>query len=130
MKHNEPSSATQALLVAVRVDVALRALPIGDQGPEICCAVSNVPRLLQLMTSLPLTGGALVNMAAACNFAAEARIPRPLARIIILIIGILRWRRPREPRVAETSPCKLTDKRTIGVFGRATPVASENLRPI
>ncbi len=85
MKHNEPSSATQALLVAVRVDVALRALPIGDQGPEICCAVSNVPRLLQLMTSLPLTGGALVNMAAACNFAAEARIPRPLARIINLI---------------------------------------------
>ena len=50
----------------------LGALLIGDQGPEICCAVSNVPRLLQLMTSLPLTGGALVNMAAACNFAAEA----------------------------------------------------------
>ena len=62
----------------------LGALLIGDQGPEICCAVSNVPRLLQPMTSLPLTGGALVNMAAACNFAAEARIPRPLARIIIL----------------------------------------------
>ena len=61
-------------------------------------------------------------------------LPLPLRELIqcssqlFSLLLLVRW--PREPRVAETSPCKLTDKRTIGVFGRATPVASENLRPI